>query len=118
MEAVDRLSTAALRGEILELRQLAQALAADPASITRLPPPGVEDHTLRAIAASLVELLATRAGVKPPAWTSAVPGLSERLFLLRSVAKMPRLRAACERESPEPLKKRNLLAPANYLQFV
>jgi hypothetical protein len=47
-----------------------------------------------------------------------IPGLPESLFLVKAAARMPRLRAACERESPEPLKKRNLLAPSNFLHFV
>jgi hypothetical protein len=112
------MSAAALFGETLQLRQLAQDLTADPQGITRLAPPTSGDHTLRAIAASLVELLASRAGVAPPAWASSVPGLPNALYLVKAAGGMSRLRASCERESPEPLKKRNLLAPANYLQFV
>jgi hypothetical protein len=38
-------------------------------------------------------------------------------FLVRSAATMKNLRRMCEEESPGPLKRRNLFAPADYLRF-
>ena len=65
----------------------------------------------------LGELFAQRTGQAAPAWTSVVSGLPEARFLVRSAATMKRLRRMCEQESPGPLKRRNLYAPADYLQF-
>ncbi len=70
-----------------------------------------------AVAASLVELLAERAGQPAPAWAADVAGLPEARYLLRSAATMKRLRRMCDEESPGPLRRRNLFAPAEFLTF-
>lgn len=68
-----------------------------------------------AIAAGVVELLAGRARQAPPTWTSRVPPLGQPFFLVRSAMSMPRLRRTCELEGPEPLRRRGLLAPPDFL---
>ena len=68
-----------------------------------------------ATAAGVVELLAARTGQTPPDWTTSVPPAPERLFLVRAASSMPRLRSLCEREGPEPLRRRGLLAPPDFL---
>lgn len=78
------------------------------------PPPGL-DPTASALAAGVTELMAARSGQSAPAWTASVPAAPERLFLVRSAAAMPRLRALCEREGPEPLRRRGLFAPPEFL---
>jgi len=80
-----------------------------------LPAPAGLDATERAVAAGMAELLASRAGEAAPAWAAAVPAAPERLFLVRAAADMPRLRAACEQEGPEPLRRRGLMAPPEFL---
>jgi hypothetical protein len=80
-----------------------------------LPDPTDLDETERAVAAGVVELLATRAGGPAPEWTATVPAAPNRLFLVRAATSMPRLRAACEQEGPEPLRRRGLLAPPDFL---
>jgi hypothetical protein len=80
-----------------------------------VPPPVGLDATGRAVAAGMAELLASRAGEPAPAWAASVPPAPERLFLIRAAASMPRLRAVCEREGPEPLRRRGLLAPPEFL---
>ena len=82
---------------------------------TSVPAPRGLDATASALAAGVTELLASRAGQAPPAWTATVPPAPERVFLVRSAAKMPRLRESCEREGPEPLRRRGLLAPPDFL---
>lgn len=82
---------------------------------TRVPAPRDLDPTASALAAGLTELLASRAGQAPPAWTAKVPPAPERVFLVRSAARMPRLRESCEKEGPEPLRRRGLLAPPDFL---
>jgi hypothetical protein len=80
-----------------------------------IPAPAGLDATGLAVAAGVVELLASRADQAAPAWTAAVPPAPQRLFLVRAALTMPRLRAACEREGPEPLRRRGLLAPPDFL---
>lgn len=76
------------------------------------------DPTELLIAAALVELFAQRRGCEAPAWVHEIGALDEPRFLVRLGARMPHLRAQCERESPPPLRSRNLFAPANYLTWV
>jgi hypothetical protein len=73
------------------------------------------DATASALAAGVTELLASRAGQSPPAWTARVPPAPQRIFLVRAAEVMPRLRALCESEGPEPLRRRGLLAPPEFL---
>lgn len=70
------------------------------------------------VAASLVELLADRSHQAVPEWVQTVGRADRPYFLVRSALRMPRLRRECELNSPEPLRKRNLYAPANYLTWV
>ena len=82
-----------------------------------VPVPSGLDPTSSALAAGVTELLASRAGQVPPAWTAKVPAAPERVFLVRAAEVMPRLRELCEREGPEPLRRRGLLAPPEFLTF-
>jgi hypothetical protein len=69
----------------------------------------------RAVAAAVVEMMAARHGSQPAAWTSAVPPAPTRVFLVRAAESLPRLRRLCEEEGPEPLRRRGLLAPPDFL---
>jgi hypothetical protein len=80
------------------------------------PPPDTADVRVRAVAAAIVELLAERAEQPPPAWTAAEGQLASPLFLVEAAQHSPKLRARVERESPAPLRKRNVFAPAQYLE--
>lgn len=82
---------------------------------SRVLVPTDRDPIPLAVAAGVAELLARRAGQEPPGWTKAVPALPEPFFLVRAAAKMPRLRRVCEVEGPEPLRRRGLLAPPDFL---
>jgi len=82
---------------------------------SRVPQPSGLDATASALAAGLTELLASRAGQLPPAWTAKIPPAPQRMFLVRAAESMPRLRALCEAEGPEPLRRRGLLAPPEFL---
>lgn len=82
---------------------------------TQVPPPAGLDPTASALAAGVTELLASRAGQPPPAWTAKIPAAPERIFLVRAAEVMPRLRELCEREGPEPLRRRGLFAPPEFL---
>jgi hypothetical protein len=80
-----------------------------------IPAPEGLDATELATAAGVVELLAERTGQPPPDWAARVPPAPERLFLVRAAESMPRLRFLCESEGPEPLRRRGLLAPPEFL---
>ncbi len=80
-----------------------------------LPRPVDLDTIGMAVAAGVVETLAARRGQAAPAWTADVQALSEPFLLVRAAATMPRLRHLCETEGPEPLRRRRLLAPPEFL---
>ena len=73
------------------------------------------DSTALALAAALVEMMSSRYGIQAPAWTSVVPAAPRRVFLVRAAEMLPRLRRLCEEEGPEPLRRRGLLAPPDFL---
>jgi len=86
-------------------------------SITSRPPKRTAFAAVLAGLAALLDFFAQRTGQPAPAWASAISGLPAARFLLRSAATPKRLRRMCEEESPGPLKRRNLFAPADYLWF-
>jgi hypothetical protein len=77
-------------------------------------PLGLDEREM-AVAASLAELLAARAGAAAPAWTASVGPYAEPLFLDPGLADMPRTLARSKTEAPEALRRRNLYAPADFL---
>jgi hypothetical protein len=106
---------ALLRFDALAARQWLADATSSGLVWSNVPPPFDLNETESALAAGLVELLASRAGQPPPSWAAAMPAAPRSLFLVRSAAIMPRLRAACEQEGPEPLRRRGLLAPPDFL---
>jgi len=82
-----------------------------------VPPPAGLDATGLAVAAGVAEVLSARLGQSPPVWTASVPPAPEKLYLVRAALSMPRLRSLCEREGPEPLRRRGLLAPPEFLSI-
>lgn len=117
MARIEQLAKAALTGDALELRALAQDLLSENPRISDCAPPESSDVDILATAAGLVELLALRAGQSPPPWAKTIGPARQPIFLLRAARTMPRLRAACEMESPLPLRVRGLYAPADFLSF-
>ena len=117
MATIDKLATAALEHDSLQTRALAQDLLRTYHELRDVPPPESRDPRVQTVAAALVELLAQRQSQEPPAWSAGFGPLDEPFHLLEAATRMPRLRAQCETESPLPLRKRNLYAPANFLTF-
>jgi hypothetical protein len=78
-------------------------------------PEGMTGEQL-ALAAGVAELLAERAGESAPSWTGSVAASPRRIFLVRAAETMPRLRKSCEEDGPEPLRRRQLFAPPNFLR--
>jgi len=118
MEQIEQITAAALRGDGLMARSLVQDFFRSHPRLVEVPKPATKDRRKLAAAASLLELFALRLKQEAPSWTRSVGPLPEPIFLLKSAATMPRLRALCEAESPEPLRKRGFYAPPNYLELV
>ncbi|MCI0690498.1 hypothetical protein L0337_00660 [candidate division KSB1 bacterium] len=118
MERIEQIAEAALQGDGLMTRSLVQDFFRSHPRIAEVSKPATEDKRLLAAAASLLELFALRLKQEAPSWTRSIGPLTEPIFLLKSAASMPRLRALCEAESPEPLRKRGFYAPPNYLELV
>jgi hypothetical protein len=117
MVRTEELAEAALGGDALRLRALAQDWLLENPIISDCMPPATNDLDAMAAAAGIVELLALRAGQPPPAWTAKVGSARNPIFLVKAAMTMRRLRAACVAESPLPLRQRGLYAPADYLSF-
>lgn len=83
---------------------------------TSVPMPADLDPVALSVAAGVAELLATRVGQAPPPWTRTVEAVSKPMFLVRAAATMPRLRQLCKQEGPEPLRRRGIFAPPEFLQ--
>lgn len=111
------LATAALNRDALQLRSLVQDLMRESPNLAGLAPPPTDDVRLLAVAAAIVELLAERTSQPTPTWTNEVGAFPELFFLVAAAERLPSLRKLCEEESPEPLKRRRLLAPPNYLTW-
>lgn len=117
MVRIEQLAEAALKGQGLLVRSLAQDFLRENPRLADVPKPTVDDAQILAASASLVELFAIRLNQNAPTWTKTIGPLAEPVFLLRAALIMKRLRALCETESPEPLRKRGLYAPPNYLEL-
>lgn len=82
---------------------------------TSMPEPAGLDDIARGIAAGVAEVLAARVGQTPPPWTSSVHAIPTPVYLVKAARTMPRLRRLCEEEGPEPLRRRGILAPPEFL---
>ena len=118
MVTLEALAETALRRESLQLRSLAQDFVRDHPQLTNIPRPAIDNPQVLGTAAGLLELLAQRTGQAAPAWTREIGAVPEPMFLLEAATRMRRLRALCEAEAPEPLRKRGLFAPPDFLTFV
>jgi len=100
----------ALRAHVAELRTSTESLAA----VGR--PLGLNPRE-EAAAAGIVELLAARSGQAAPAWTARVGKLPQPVYLVAAAERSPHLQALCAASGPEPLRRRNVLAPPEFLSF-
>lgn len=117
MATLEEIAQAALNYDSLRLRSLTQDFLRHTPQFASVPRPATEDARVLAVAASLLELLAARRGQTSPAWTKEIGSLPEPFFLLKAAGSMRRLRELCETQSPEPMRKRGLYAPPNFLEF-
>jgi hypothetical protein len=83
---------------------------------TSMPQPTDLDEVGMGVAAGVVELLASRAGQVPPSWVRTIEASRTPVYLVKAALTMPRLRRLCEEEGPEPLRRRGILAPPEFLK--
>lgn len=117
MVNLESIARAALSGDSLLLRSLTQDWLRTCPRVSECSQPRTQDADVLIVAAALVELFADRLGQPAPAWTGAIGPMRAPRFLVAAAARLKRLRELCERESPDPLRRRNLFAPPNFLQF-
>ena len=117
MVTLESVADAALRRDNLTLRSLAQDFLRDHPRLEAVPRPTIIDSPLLTVAAALLELFALRAGQAAPSWTLEIGAMLKPMYLVEAAARMKNLRALCELESPEPLRKRGLYAPPEFLTF-
>lgn len=114
----ESLAEAALRYDALRLRSLAQDLLRESPRLATVARPQTEDPQVLGTAAALTELLAERTGQPAPEWTRSIGRVPNPTFLVKAADRMQNLRALCETEAPEPLRRRGLFAPPDFLSFV
>ncbi|NJM41039.1 MAG: hypothetical protein HC853_09820, partial [Anaerolineae bacterium] len=111
--SIDELARALLADGGAIVGQYTMNLWDENASFTEVPKPDPATYEELVVSAALLELFAARRNEPPPAWTSKVGGLTQPRFLMGGYEKKyPKRRERWLRESPEPLKKRNLFASA------
>jgi hypothetical protein len=118
MIQIEALAEAAIQGDSLRLRSMVQDLFQESPCLANIEKPDTTNPQVLAVAAALLELFAERMHQPAPMWTKEVGPLPEPVYLLKSAATMKRLRQLCETAAPESLRKRQLYAPPNYLEFV
>ncbi len=82
------------------------------------PAPDFRGLRARAVYASLVELLASRAHQTAPAWTSSVGRAPCPVFLVRQARTSKALKRESLANTPETLTKRNVFALRDYLDVL
>jgi hypothetical protein len=113
---LEQLAEAAINQDALSLRSLTQDLLREHGNLKEVPRPITVNFKTLAVAAALIELFAERLHQEPPTWTQEIGPLPEPIYLLEAAATMRRLRALCENQAPEPLRKRGIFAPPNFLE--
>ncbi len=108
---------ALLQGDTIRARQWVADAARLRLSWSELPNPEDLSPVARAIAAGVVEMMASRVGQPAPSWARAVPASPTTVFLVRAAESMPRLRKLCEEEGPAPLRERRILATPEFLTW-
>lgn len=118
MVKIEEVAATALTYHGLQVRSLLQEFLHQDAVLADIPQPETSDRNILALSAAFLELLGDRAKVQAPAWTTQIGPAAQPIFLIEAAARMPRLRQLCEQEAPDPLRKRKIYAPPNYLTLV
>ncbi|MBX2997187.1 MAG: hypothetical protein KF893_01660 [Caldilineaceae bacterium] len=117
MVTIEQITAAILRDDGLMARALVQEFLGSRPVLADIPEPNIDDPVALAVAAALLELFSLRTDQPAPIWTQHVGPVEEPLYLIRSASYMRRLRDLCRDAAPEPLRRRRLYAPPDYLAF-
>lgn len=109
------LVNALLAGDLLTARQFVTDAGREDVVWEYVEQPHGLDERELCVAAGVVELLASRAGKAPPAWTKQVGPVHEPVVLDPGLEQMPRSFARAKSAGPEPLRRRNLIALPDFL---
>lgn len=104
-----------LTGDLLTARQWVADAHRAALEWDRLERPDTLTDLEMSVAAGIVELLASRVGATPPAWTQTVGPLRDILVLDPGLEEMPRSFARAKSAGPEPLRRRNIVALPDFL---
>lgn len=117
MVTLNEVVEAALSRDGLWLSGATQEFLRTTPRLSDVPQPSSVGEQHLIVAAALLELLALRTGQQAPDWTAKVGSLREPFFLVAEAETMKNTRKMCEQDSPEPLRKRKLLAPPQFLTW-
>ncbi len=106
---------ALLAGDVLTARQCVADAQRMRLQWDRLDRPTDLTDREMSVAAAVIELLASRNGAMPPPWTATIGGVRELLVLDPGLEEMPRSFARARTDGPEPLRRRNMVAPPDFL---
>src|ERR1051325_3028590 len=106
---------ALLSGDLLTARQCVIEARRENVVWERVEQPHGLDERQLSVAAGVVELLASRTGDAPPAWTKEVGPAHEPVVLDPGLEQMPRSFARARTAGPEPFIRRNLIALPDFL---
>ena len=116
MITIEQIAEAILRDDSLLTRALVQEFLRNRPVLAEIARPEADEPTL-VVAAALLELFALRTQQSAPTWTRQVGPMEPPRYLLKSATHMRRLRDLCRDAAPEPLRRRHLYAPPDYLAF-
>ena len=109
---------ALLSGDDTTARQVVKDATRTGFSWSQAPAPDFKGSRGRAAYASVVELLALRAGHVPPPWTAGVGAAPAPLFLVQEAKTSKAFRRSSLTHTPECMKKRNVFALRDYLDVL
>ena len=102
-------------GDLLTARQFVSDALREDVNWARVEQPSGLDEQRLAVAAAVIELLASRVGQLSPPWTTNIGPTHEPLILDPGLEQMPRSFAYAKMLGPEPLRRRNLIALPDFL---
>lgn len=117
MVTIEQIAMAILQDDGLLARALVQEFLRREPALAEISQPETPNPEVLALTASLLELFALRTHQPAPAWTQYIGPVEQPIYLLKAAAHMRRLRDLCHDAGPEPLRRRRLYAPPDYLAF-
>lgn len=118
MVTIEKVAQYALFSDDINLTLLVEDFLLSNPILANVQKPDTDNQRVLAVAAGLLELFALRSHQEPPSWTSEIGPIDKPFFIRSSAVTSKYLRDLCLKESPEPLRKRNIYATSNFLLWV